>query len=47
LAVVASVRRIAAESFKDMANPPASSRAELMRNPLESLVMLLRKFTFV
>jgi hypothetical protein len=47
LAVVASVRRIAAESFKDIASPPGSSSDELMRNPLESLVMLLRRFSFV
>jgi hypothetical protein len=36
-----------AESFIETAKPPASSNEELMREPLESLLRLRCRFTFV
>jgi len=44
---VASVRRIEAESFIETASPPASSKDELIRDPLESLWRLLCNCAFV
>jgi hypothetical protein len=37
---VASVRRIEADNFIDTANPPASSKDELIREPLDNLFKL-------
>ena len=47
LLCVASVRRIAADNFIDTARPPASSKDELIRDPLESRAKLLCRFVFV
>ena len=47
LAEVASVRRIDALIFIDTASPPASSKEELMREPLESRLRLRWRLTLV
>jgi hypothetical protein len=45
--MVASVLRIEALIFIDTARPPASSNEELIREPLESRLRLLWRFTLV
>ena len=44
---VASVRRIDALNFIETASPPASSKEELIRNPLDSRFRLFWRLTFV
>jgi len=46
-ACVASVRRIAAVSFIDTANPPESSDDELILDPLDNRFRLFCKLAFV